>query len=160
MVNKKIKSVAYIHDLAHYELTGQPVVLTMQIDTFDGRATIESNVAVDPFGLIMALMSNKHFNKRGYLGQVLIRTDNHEDGHQNIAFHHMYDDKTMLVGNQRLVIRDGRTYRIENVTIEDVKRIALSLDPTATDLISMHPKKIRRILSKLSGFHYVKYAIV
>ena len=157
----KRTSVMHLYDLVHYELTGEPVVLTMRIDTFDGRATIESNVPINPFGLLMALMSNKHFNNPDeYLGQVIMRTESMEDGKQEISFHHLYDDKLMIVGQCRLRIIDGRTSKIDNVTIHDVKRIVLSLDPNAHDLVTMHPNKIRHILAKKSGFHYVKFEII
>jgi hypothetical protein len=158
----KIISTMEICDLLHYEITGEYAVITMVMNVNTGRASIESNASIDPLGLLMILMANKHFNRPGkYLGQTLLRTDSEEkDGTKVTYFHHLYDDKKMIIGECRTKIINYHTYYIDNVTINDVKKMVMSLYPDAHDLVNMHPKKIRRILTKKSGCHYVKFEIL
>ena len=103
------------------DLTGSNVIVSVSFDTDTFLATIRSNILIDVDILIEVLLSYKRFrNKKSGICQNMIVTETYNGS----DVYRLLDKERLIFGDRIISVENGRTYCIENVSINDAIKLA------------------------------------
>lgn len=103
------------------DLTGSHITVSISFDTDTFLATIRSNVAIDVDILMEVLLSYKRFrNKKSGICQDMIITETYKGS----DVYRLLDKERLILGDRIISVENGRTYCIENVSINDAIKLA------------------------------------
>ena len=123
------------------DFTGSHVTVSVSFDTDTFLTTIRSNVAIGVNILMEVLMSYKRFrNKKSTICHDMLLTETYKGS----DVYRLLDKEKLIMGDRILSVENGETYCIENVSINDMEKLANHYYTDKIDRVYDIKKRLRR----------------